>query len=115
MVIIKLLSIFLAIMGTYTAWWALETSSYFWLLSSAIFYASSYGLFLRKNWAQYLYYLIAVATVTVWAYGTLLVFLTGLSYSNHGEAVISLLPGLLLCFLCCASCLIIRKSYRGTA
>jgi len=112
--IIKLLSAFLLVASAYVGWWAVSSASFLWLLPAVLLLVVAFGLFLRKRWSQYLWYLIALAVSVSWVVSVVRVARSGWPYDNALSSVISLVPGLLLIAVCAGGSAVVANHFRAS-
>ncbi len=112
--IINLLSAFLLVASAYVGWWAVSSSSLVWLLPSVLLLVAAGGLFLRKRWSPYLWYITALVISVSWVVSVVRVALSGWPYDNALSSVISLVPGLLLVGVCAGGSAVVAKHFRAS-
>ena len=110
--VIKLLAVFLLIVSAYLGWWAVSSAAWLWLFPSVVAFVGAIGLFLRKRWAQYFWYGIALVACVWWVVSVLQVAISGWPQQSIASSIISLLPGLLLLTVCIGGSFAIAKHYR---
>jgi hypothetical protein len=103
----------LILYGGYTIWLANESRYWLYWCWGAVSLAGGVGLALRRRWSQYPVYLLALATVASWGYGTYSVWTKGWPYHDTVSSVISLLPGALLVALCFAGAWFVYSFFRN--
>ena len=110
--VIKLLAVFLLIVSAYLGWWTVSSAAWLWLFPSVVAFVGAIGLFLRKRWAQYFWYGIALVACVWWVVSVLQVAISGWPQQSIASSIISLLPGLLLLTVCIGGSFAIAKHYR---
>lgn len=110
--VIKLLATFLLIVSAYLGWWAVSSTAGLWLFPALVALVGAIGLYLRKRWAQYFWYGIALIACVWWVVSVLQVAISGWPQQTTVSSIISLLPGLLLLTVCIGGSFDIAKRYR---
>jgi hypothetical protein len=108
---LRLLSGFLVLVAAYLVWWSVVHDHLPWLAGAALMVVAAVGLWMGKNWAEYLWHGIAAATVVLWVVMVVRVALSGWPYSDPLSSVISLIPGLLLVLICISGSIVVRRQY----
>lgn len=109
--VIKLLATFLLIVSAYFGWWAVSSTAWLWLFPALVALVGAIGLYLRKRWAQYFWYGIALIACVWWVVSVLQVVISGWPQQTIVSSIISLLPGLLLLTVCIGGSFDIAKRY----
>ena len=111
--IITLLAAFLLIVAAYIAWWAVASAAFLWLLASFVAAVAAVGLFLRKRWGEFLWYVVAVAAIAAWALSVAQVALSEWPYHDVLSSLVSLIPGALLLIVFGGGSVAVAKHFRG--
>jgi hypothetical protein len=113
---LRLIAAGTALAAFYFLWWSMSFAQPLWAILSFALLAASPGLFLGKRWAAYLWFLFAVGTTLWWLAVLARTIESGWPHAGIADTVISLLPGLLLCFVCVSGIVLIwRESKRRRA
>lgn len=110
--ILKFLAVLLVLIAGYLCWWAMEHSAAIWFLAASILLLCGVGLSLRRYWASYLWYSLAIGTSLWWVFTISRLALHGWPVHGAEDTIISLLPGMLLLVVCIGGSLAVRKEYK---
>jgi len=110
---VRILAAFLVIVAGYVAWWSISSAEFLWLVAAGLALVAAVGLFMRKRWGQYLWYLIALTTAVLWVVTVVRVAISGWPYDDFASSVISLIPGLLLLTVCIFGSIAVTRQFRG--
>lgn len=107
--IVKALSTLLLLAAFYLCWWAFAYAQPIWYLAALVPGSCGAGLFFRRAWASYLWYVIASGVTAVWLLTMVRLALNGLPVVGRLETLISLLPSALLLLVCIGGSVVVRR------
>jgi hypothetical protein len=110
---VNLLALLLFLLAAYLGWWAVSFGAPLWWLGSVVALVAAIGLFRRKRWAQFMWHAIAFFVSLSWLVSIIRVAVAGWPYPSFAASVISLLPGVLLLFVCGCGSFVVARRYRG--
>jgi hypothetical protein len=113
-IIIFIISGMLVLYGIQTILIAIEQNhvlslNYIWAAGS---FVAAAGLVLSKSWSQYLIYFFAATMSIQWVYVTWLINRSGWRYDDFTSNIVSLVPGILLLFVCICSSIVVFKYFK---
>ena len=112
---VRLLALLLLGAACYMAWWAVSYAVPVWWFAAALAGACGIGLLFNKRWSQPLWHVLALLVSVAWLISVAKVALAGWPHDSALRSVVSLVPGLLLLFVCAGGSIIVVKHFRGKA
>jgi hypothetical protein len=109
---IRLVSGFLLIVAAYLIWWSVTYDHLPWLAGAGVALIAAVGLWTRKRWAEYVWYVIAATISVLWVVMVVRVAASNWPYNDPLSSLISLLPGLLLVLVCIFGSVAVRRHFR---
>ncbi len=112
--IVNILALYLFLLASSISYWLIFSSNWIWSIAVIMCFAGSAGLFKRKSWGQYLWYLIAFIASTGWV---AMVTYTLSNADNNvfqhwDQLMIALIPGLVWIFSWVAGSYVVTVQFR---
>jgi hypothetical protein len=110
---VKVFASILISLAAYLVLWALKNASITWLIAALLPLVCGLGLFFRRGWAAYLWYVLAVGSSIWWLGSVIYLAVQGWPVEGRAPTIISLLPGAFLLAACLAGSIVVRRQARA--
>lgn len=112
--IINIIALYLFLLAASIGFWVILSSNWIWSIAAIAGFVASAGLFMRKRWGQYLWYLIAFFASAGWITMTVYTLSNSINpiFEHLDQLIISLMPGIFWLFSWIAGSYVVNIRFR---